>query len=618
MHRSAWPAPGCLPAGDRRQVSGTRLEAEPRAGTGVTTRSGGGKGRGARGGGRGEGDHDHQTNRRAAHRPISKANDAHPSLAPTPAVLQRLYVDEGLPLKEVGERLGYSSSWVRTLLARNAIPIRRPGGRGLRDKGIDVEAVRRLYERDGWTIAEIAEELGTTRDKIAVRLHLSGAALRPAQPRSGRLPRLGRSQLVAAYVKRGMSIEQIAREHSCSPAHVRNELRRHDVHRSRVPSALPDGWAALTPALLRRLYVRDCLTAGEVAAQVGGSPARVLSALRRAGISRRPPGTRSGHRLQPLTAELLHQLYVVEGLSAIAIATRVGGVPDRVYPALARFGIPRRSPRRQPRPLTITKNELEEAYVAQRQSKEEIAAAHGASVWQVTQRIRADGIRRAPRARAKPATPPAAELARLYLDEGVTLADLTHRYRTSRPVVRAWLDDAGVPVRERTRREHRQRLPESEVAEAYWEQGCSAAEIAAHMGTAIHQVLRCMHDNGVAVRAGFGRDLALTVLDQLYADPDVARVLRRESIPERRQTGAITDRFPQPFALSAPLLRSLYEEIGLSARHIELLTGETHEQVLDALRRVDVEVRPPSSYSPWRQRQLDSLASPADCPRRGE
>ena len=50
-------------------------------------------------------------------------------------------------------------------------------------------------------------------------------------------------------------------------------------------------------------------------------------------------------------------------------------------------------------------------------------------------------------------------------------------------------------------------------------------------------------------------------------------------------------------------------ELGLSARHIELLTGQPADQVLDALHDAGLPVRPKGSMSPWRQRLLQSIIS---------
>lgn len=112
------------------------------------------------------------------------------------------------------------------------------------------------------------------------------------------------------------------------------------------------------------------------------------------------------------------------------------------------------------------------------------------------------------------------------------------------------------------------------------------------------------------MRVGFGQPEAMCVLDQLYDDRQIRAVVRRHRIAPVRAPGPIADRFPEPAALSPDLLRSLYSDIGLAARHIELLTGQPEEQILDALHLAGIEVRTFGSPSPWRQRQLQRLLRP--------
>ena len=523
----------------------------------------------------------------------------------TAAELSRLYVGEGRSLVEIATEIGCSPSWARQLLLRNGIRTGRRAEPRLRDRSIDVAVARQLYE-GGLGVAAVAAHLETTPDRVRVRLRRAGVVLRPVGRHDRRPPGLSRTWLSSAYVRRRMSVEEMAVEAGCSPTHVRNELRRCGIRRGRAPAPPPPGWSRLTAPLLHKLYVEEGLTVREVASRAGGSSARVLAALRRAGIDRRPRGAPSGSRMVPLTPELLERLYVVEGLSAAAVAAQVGGGGGRVLAALARFDIPRR-PQGVPSAgrLTISREELVDAYVHRREGADLIAAGHGVAVWQVRLRLRADGVRRpsgAPRRLAP--SPPAAELRRLYVEQGWTLAELVAHYRTGRPNVRAWLDEAGVPVAPRMTRAQRRRLPESEVIDSYWDRGWSASEIAAGMGTTVDQVLRCLHDARAPVRLGLGRDGALCVIDQLYADPEVLAALARHSIASRPEPGPIAERFPEPCRLTIPVLRSLYDRLGLSARHVELLTGVPEDQVLDALHAAGIPVRPLGSFSPWRQRQL--------------
>jgi len=91
----------------------------------------------------------------------------------------------------------------------------------------------------------------------------------------------------------------------------------------------------------------------------------------------------------------------------------------------------------------------------------------------------------------------------------------------------------------------------------------------------------------------------------------VLAALARHSIGPRPEPGPIAERFPEPCRLTIPVLRSLYDRLGLSApRHVELLTGVPEDQVLDALHAAGIPVRPLGSFSPWRQRQLGAARAP--------
>ena len=98
----------------------------------------------------------------------------------------------------------------------------------------------------------------------------------------------------------------------------------------------------------------------------------------------------------------------------------------------------------------------------------------------------------------------------------------------------------------------------------------------------------------------------MQLLDELYGDPDVLAVLARHDVPLRREAGTIAERFPEPVAVGPALLEDLYVTTGLSARHVELLTGQPAEQLLDAMHAADIAVRPLASFSPWRRRKVEA------------
>ena len=136
----------------------------------------------------------------------------------------------------------------------------------------------------------------------------------------------------------------------------------------------------------------------------------------------------------------------------------------------------------------------------------------------------------------------------------------------------------------------------------------TAAEIAAELNTTSQQVLRALHEHGIPVRPGGpprkrGGDQALQRLTALYQDPDVAALLQRHRIPTRPEAGTITERFPTPVTLTRPFLVEAYTEIGLATSHIEQLTGQPAECILQLLRDQGIPVRHSGPHSPWLQRQ---------------
>jgi hypothetical protein len=253
----------------------------------------------------------------------------------------------------------------------------------------------------------------------------------------------------------------------------------------------------------------------------------------------------------------------------------------------------------------MNEQQLTELYVHQRLDDEQIGQLTGVPAWRVRQRIRDLGVRRPPVAPPRgpqPTAPAADELRDLYTDRGHTLAQIGRMFHTSAPAVRDWLQQAGIPVKPRTTRGARARLDARQVRELYEQRQWSSTEIAAHLDTTPTLVLRTLHENDVPVRRGPSPpDTAR--LTALYADPEVQTLLRAHQIPRRTIVGGIAERFPQPVPLTQKFLAAAYAGIGLSATHIEQLTGQPTERVLAELRAHDIPVRSKASLSPWFLRQ---------------
>ncbi|MFO7959535.1 MAG: hypothetical protein R6U94_01140, partial [Nitriliruptoraceae bacterium] len=193
---------------------------------------------------------------------------------------------------------------------------------------------------------------------------------------------------------------------------------------------------------LRRLYVEEQRTTGEIADRVGMSSAQVWRLLTRAGVRMRQRGVRPR-----LGEEELRRWYQDEGLSTLEIARRTGMSSSGVLGALVRAGIPRR-PLAGPE-LPIDDQTLERLYVTERVELEELAARFEVAPWAVRRRLREAGIVRpsGPPPGGDRPMPPHDELERQYVEAQATLSELAARYEVAAPTVRRWLQACGIPVR---------------------------------------------------------------------------------------------------------------------------------------------------------------------------
>ena len=200
----------------------------------------------------------------------------------------------------------------------------------------------------------------------------------------------------------------------------------------------------------------------------------------------------------------------------------------------------------------------------------------------------------------------------LYVDHRLSRREIAERLDLSEHAVRAALDRMGVDTRTRGgfNREDRTRIPAHVLRRLYGRQQLTVAQVAARLNSTPAVVSASLHEHGIPVRRPTWQTPPeqVCVLNELYADPQVRAVLQRHGVPRRSRPGKLTDRFPVPVPLTAGLLRDLYEECGLSAKHVELLTGQSSVQVYRHLAAHAVPRRRAGGLSPWRRRLLESTA----------
>jgi len=196
----------------------------------------------------------------------------------------------------------------------------------------------------------------------------------------------------------------------------------------------------------------------------------------------------------------------------------------------------------------------------------------------------------------------------LYTDDGRSSPQIAALTGVAERTVRDRLRAQGVRMRTRGRlnREDRVTVPAEVLEELYVVAGLSAAEAGERLGVSRQVVLRIAHDEGLPVRIGGPEPSSgpseIELIDALYADPLVRRALSRHGIARHPAGAPIWQRFPVPLPVSGQLAEELYVECGLSARHIELLTGQPAQTVLRLLQTHGIPRRPAGGRTPFLRR----------------
>lgn len=241
--------------------------------------------------------------------------------------------------------------------------------------------------------------------------------------------------------------------------------------------------------------------------------------------------------------------------------------------------------------------------------------------------LRDAGIPVKPRGAGRKRNPDArAELVEdLYVRGRLSSVEISAVTGVPSRTIRDWLQARDVAMRSRGRmnREDRLAVPAESLLELYVRSGLSAAETGRLLGVSLRVVLRTAHDLGLPVRLGGPPPRSgppeIELVDALYADTLVRRVLARYGIGAVAAGGAIWERFPSARALDPGLVTELYLDCGLGLRHIELLIGTPAETLRKMLRGQGAVLREPGGRSPFMRRwRRGRSAAPAPGTAAGE
>ena len=244
----------------------------------------------------------------------------------------RLYVDEGLTLRELAAHQRVDSTRIRKLLVDHGVRIVSIGERSTR---IDVDQVRQLYVNDRLTIPQVAKKLKLSPSGVRNAMNRHGIPTRTAIPLN-----VSRSAL-EGHLGDGLSNEEIAKLYGVNTWRVTKLKRDHGLRR---PNAAPVHEAP-PAAELKQKYLAEQQSIIAISEHYGTTHSTVRAWLQKAGVSIGDdrPGT-ANRRDTDLTAKELHSLYVTQELTAADIAAQIGVTKKIVLVMLHGYGIPLRPP----------------------------------------------------------------------------------------------------------------------------------------------------------------------------------------------------------------------------------------------------------------------------------
>jgi transposase-like protein len=320
---------------------------------------------------------------------------------------------------------------------------------------------------------------------------------------------------------------------------------------------------------LRRLYVNERRTEREIAQLLGVSRSRVAEAMEQADIERR-----SSNRACPVSAAGLEKAFAAPGATIASLARRFGVSDATVARWLAEAGL-------LPPDPGIDHRRLEKLYVDQALTMAEVAENLQISPARVARALVVAGVPirshtvRSPRGNRAKVTDK--RLADLYVNKKLNVAETARLLGVSTEYVSKRLHEAGLTKRRGTFTPKGPWDPDvlRDQASDLYEGGMTMKAVGHELGVSVGTVRVALHQAGVQVRrGGFAshRDEGRTLLDDLYGDPKIVKVLTRHGVvvPEEwSPTGPFESLAPLPLPTS--LVAELYEGVGLPILHMSLL-----------------------------------------------
>jgi len=263
-----------------------------------------------------------------------------------------------------------------------------------------------------------------------------------------------------------------------------------------------------------------------------------------------------GEHLTELEQEVARRY--AEGQLAREVGAGLGLSTSQIYRILCSAGVGRRSRGRVKRPrehLTEREQEAVRRYT-QGLAAREVAASLDLSIQQVYEVLRFAGVNRRPPG-SHPTRSRDKQVARLYVEEGLSLEEAGARFGLTPERVRQILERAGVRRRDGgaslSPEEEVQR--DQEIVRLYVEEGLSLEKAGARLGLTSERVRQKLERRGVSPRNGSCR---LTHEQQARRDQEIVRLYVEEGL-SLKKIGA-------RFGLSDFAVRHILERAGVTRR----------------------------------------------------
>ena len=254
-------------------------------------------------------------------------------VAPSPAVLQRLYIKEQRSIADIAAAVGSTDSRILAALKTAGIP-RRTRSETSHGAPIDPAALL-AYVQQGHTTTQTAAAMGVSRYRVQTALRQQGLQLPPLGPPPAPLDA---TVLSYVYVTQHLDDAAIAARYQVPTWRITRQRRQMGIRRPPAAAPRPDRGVLPDPETLRRLYVDQQHTLAQIGRTYRTAAPKVRAALDAAGIPVRPRTSRASRtEFEP---ELLRQLYRDREWTTAQVAAHLNTTVAAVLRALHDHNIP--------------------------------------------------------------------------------------------------------------------------------------------------------------------------------------------------------------------------------------------------------------------------------------